>query len=69
MCQTCKTAHDVLFDGDENHSVAPAASLAPSDLFDEKCTEHHRELDYVCNDCNGIHLPIHLFDIIVIFIV
>ena len=54
MCDACKTAHDGFFDGDESHNVVSVASLTPFDLFDGKCAEHGRELDFICNDCNGI---------------
>ena len=54
MCEKCKTAHDDFFDGDDNHNVVPVASLTSFDLFSGKCAEHNRDLDFICNDCEGI---------------
>ena len=55
MCEKCKTAHDD-FHGDDNHNVVPAASLASFDLLSGKCAEHDRDLDFICNDCEGTSL-------------
>ena len=58
MCDGCKTAHDSLF---KNHNVISIASLTSFDLYDGKCAEHGRELDFICNDCNGTLLYIFAF--------
>ena len=65
MCQTCKTAHDTLFGSNENHSVISVASLTPFDLFDGKCVEHNRDLDFICNGCNSNHSTYSIIIIII----
>ena len=58
MCEECKKTHN------DGHTI-----VSVLDLFDGKCPEHpERYLDFVCNDCNGIILPIFMLSLFVCYL-